>query len=252
MFFRLLGLALVAGGLAAAPEQGSRTLREETFVLELPPQDRDPRLRPAPPDEVGVAVLRRSEVDGSVQCEWDVRFYGDDTRVLHVESTGSGTERLVWREWRPGAGRSLTAEGTPAGFEVVEWGRHESLRTRLEAPEGGSFPIAALERAREGELATGRFAWFDPLARAVERGTVTLAFGAEPTPDSRGEAVLERRFELVRDDGTRAVRWVFRGDELWEVEWAAGGLVGRRVARPGYEERVGRCAAPGSVDPLER
>lgn len=252
MFFRLLGLALVAGGLAAAPEQGSRTLREETFVLELPPQERDPRLRPAPPEEVGVAVLRRSEVDGAVQCEWDVRFYGDDTRVLHVESWDRNSPRLVWREWRPGAGRSLIADGRPEGIELVEWGRHEGLRTRLESPDGVLFPIYVLELARQGDPGLGRLPWFDPLARAIERGTVSVGFGAEPALDTAGAEVLERQVELVRDDGTRAARWVFRGDELWEVEWASGGLVGRRIARPGYEERVGRCAAPGPADPVVR
>lgn len=252
MFLRLLGLALVAGGLTATPEQVSRTLREETFVLELPPEARDSRLRPAPPEEVGVAVLRRSESEGAVHCEWDVRFYGDDTRVLHVEGWSPQAASLVWREWRPGAGRSLTAESSPEGVEVVEWGRHERLRTCMESPEGVSFPIRLLELARRGELAAGRLPWFDPLARAIEWGSVTLGFGPTPVPDTSGEGVLERRFELVRDDGTRAARWVFRGDELWEVEWASGGLVGRRIARPGYQERVGRCAAPGPADPVER
>ena len=252
MFFRLLGLALVAGALAATPDQGSRTVREETFVLELPPEARAPGQRPAQPEEVGVAVLRRSELDGSVQCEWDVRFYGDDTRVNHVESWAEPAPSLVWREWRPGFGRSLLAKGAPDGVEVVEWGRRETLRTRLESAGGAHFPIEALELARRGELAPGRLAWFDPLARAIERGSMTVGFGAQPVLASDGGEVLERRFELLRDDGTRAALWVFRGDELWEVEWASGGLLGRRIGHPGYEERVGRCAVPGPADPVVR
>lgn len=245
-------LAISCCLLPAAEERTEPVPRVEAFVLELPSPPAAAGTRQAPPEEVGLALLRQQTVDGILQSEWELRFYGDDTRVLHVERWSHEAPRLVWREWRPGAGRSLIADALPEGVGLVEWGRVEGLRTTLPSPEGVLFPIYLLELARRGELAEGRVPCFDPLSRSVEPLTVRLEFGAQPRLNRAGESVLERRVELRRDDGTSAGSWTFLGDELGEVRWQAGGLTGRRIELPGFEQRLERCAAAGAPESPQR
>ncbi len=229
-----LCLALVREPRASEPEG-----LEECFVLQLPvPAQAGGR---PTVEEVGLAVLRRKLVDGVEQAEWDLRFFGEDTRVSHVERWVEGRPRLSWREWRPRSGRSLSAELGPDGLALVESGQRQTLRVQLPVPEGVLFPIALLEQARSGTLGAGRVPCFDPLARQVEPLSLQVAFSPEPQPDSLGASVLERRVQLTRDDGTLAAEWTFRGRELWSARWHAGGLVARRVRPDDWEARLARC-----------
>ncbi len=223
---------------------------EEWFVLELPTAELGQR-RPSV-EEVGLATLRRRSIEGVEQAEWDLRFFGDDTRVSHVERWVEGAPRLSWREWRPRSGRTLSAELGPAGLALVESGQRTALRTILSIPEGMLFPIALLERARAGVLASGRMRWFDPLARGIETVSVSIAFARETRPDSTGEHVLERRVGLQRDDGTLAAEWTFRGRELWCVHWQSGGLNARRVHAADWEARLARCGPQAKLAPSGR
>ncbi|MBM3987192.1 MAG: hypothetical protein FJ294_04435 [Planctomycetes bacterium] len=211
----------------------------EWFVLQRPASSPGARLGAV--EEVGIAALRRRGAVGAGQLEWELRFFGEDTRVSHVERGGEGAARLSWREWRPRSGRTLSAELGPTGISLVESGQRQSLRASLPAPRDARFPIAVLEAARSGTLGADRIAWLDPLARAIERLSVRIDFSPEPQPDSSGEDVLERRVRLERDDGTTAAEWTFRGTQLWSARWQSGGLQARRVSAQEWEARVGRC-----------
>ena len=223
---------------------------EEWFVLELPAAELGQR-RPGV-EEVGLATLRRRSVEGVEQAEWDLRFFGDDTRVSHVERWVEGAPRLSWREWRPRSGRTLSAELGSTGLALVESGQRQTLRTNLATPEGLLLPIAALEQSRSGTLASGRLPWFDPLARRIETVSVSVAFARDAQPDSTGERVVERRVSLEREDGTLAAEWTFRGRELWGVRWQSGGLFARRVRAGDWDARVARCGRPADLGPSGR
>jgi hypothetical protein len=213
-------------------------LREELFLLELalPP---DAAKGPVPPLAVGVAALRRSLEREVEKAEWELRFFDADTRVHHVERWHAEGPRLVWREWRPGAGRTLVADVDPRGrFALVEWGREEGLRTRIDAPAGALLPLYLLELARRGELVEGAVPCFDPLSRSIERLEVELSFSHAASPADPTTQVLERRVTTRRPDGTSAGSYLFRGDELVEVRWQAGALIAKRIDKPEHEARV--------------
>lgn len=229
---------------ASAREAGSahQTPGAEYFVLELAPAPDAPR--PALPTEVGLATWRRRvEADGQ-QCEWELRFRDDDTRVLQVERVRDGRRELVWREWRPGSGRTLLASRDPASasIELVEWGRRQSLRLRFEAAGAALFPLELLELARRGELAAGPLTLFDPLSRSLSevRAAITVADRPEPS--------AERTLALSRPDGTCAGTWRLRGEELLGFRWQDGGLEARRIDA---EEHARRLAAMEPLEPGE-
>ena len=158
----------------------------------------------------------------------------------HVETGSVEGPRLVWREWRPGAGRTLIVEVEAGrGLSLVEWGREEGLRTRVAAPADVLLPLRFLELARHGRMAQGAFACFDPLSRSVECLEVDLAVQGDGTVEGDvADGALERRVSTHRADGTRAGSYVFRGDELIEVRWQAGGLVAKRIERADYDARL--------------
>jgi hypothetical protein len=220
--------------------------REEHFVLTLPDSEGG-RGR-----EVGLAALRCRAVEGAEQTEWDLRFFGEETRVSHVERWAGETSSLLWREWRPREGRTLRATFTDLGLEVHEWGGSERIRETLEAERGALLPLAALELARAGTLPVGRVALFDPLSRAVEDLSVEVRFGPSPLADSSGEGVLERVVRSTRDDGTAAAEWSFRGRELWSVRWQEGGLCAHRIRAEEWEARLPRCGRPRSGESERR
>ena len=234
-----LFLPLWLGGVESRRRADASEPEAEWFVLQLPASA--PGARPGAFEEAGIAVLRRRGEVGAGQFEWDLRFFGEDTRLSHVERWGAGAARLSWREWRPRSGRSLTAELGPTGIALVESGQRQALRTSLPTPESARFPLALLEAARSGTLGAGRLAWFDPLARAIETLSVRIEFSPQPRPDSSGDAVVERRVCLERDDGTLAAEWTFRGRERWGARWQSGGLQARRVRAEEWEARVARC-----------
>ena len=253
--FRTLSSCAVALATLLAPVRAPEDVasaREEHFVLTLPESDTEHRGAEVRGREIGLAVLRRRTVEGAEQAEWDLRFFGEETRVSHVERWGGETSSLLWREWRPRDGRTLRASFGGADLEVQEWGGGARIRETLDAGRGALFPIAALELARDGALPPGRVTLLDPLSRALESTTVELRFGAQPLGDSAGAAVLERVHRLLRDDGTLASEWSFRGRELWSVRWQAGGLCAHRIRGEDWESRLPRCGRPRASESERR
>ena len=225
-------------------EQPSEILREEFFALEL---------AETPPRVVGYAAWRRRREEQGQQVEWDLHFTADSTRVLHVERLDNGGGNLVWREWRPGSGRTLNVAwaSDAQALECVEWGRSQALRSRLDAPQGAVMPLYLLELARRGDLDRGSFTLFDPLARALEpvRATTTYATRERAQPSARDQAapVLERTVEFTRDDGTHAGAYTFCGDDLVRFRWQDGMLSARRIEAGEYSAALVECAARESA-----
>lgn len=216
-------------------------LREECFVLELQAEQEGPAGAPAtapsPSGEtaagaasVGLARARRLLSSSGQQLELDVVFFDDSTRVLHVEHSAGGEAKLVWRELRPGSGRTLSAHWLDGSrsLEVREWAGRRSHQTEVQAPSGGILPLHLLELVRDGALEGGSVPVFDPLSRALE--AVALRVIIEPASS--------RRVELVREDGTLAGVWEFDGASLVAFQWQAGGLRARRIAPEEYARRL--------------
>jgi hypothetical protein len=246
-------LALLRGALqddratareAAGPlpplAQPREILREEFFALEL---------AETPPRVVGYAAWRRRREEPGQQVEWDLHFTPDDTRVLHVERLDAGGGNLVWREWRPGSGRTLSVawESGAQALECVEWGRAQALRSRIEAPQGAVMPLYLLELARRGDLDRGTFNLFDPLARSLEPVHATTSYATRGAAGAKlagqAEPVLERTVEFTRDDGTRAGAYTFCGDDLVRFRWQDGTLSARRIEAGEYSAALAECAA---------
>jgi hypothetical protein len=216
--------------------QPREILREEFFALEL--ADKPPRV-------VGYAAWRRRREELGQQVEWDIYFAAENTRVSHVERLDSTGGNLVWREWRPGSGRTLSVAwaSDAQALECVEWGRSQALRTRVEAPHGAVMPLYLLELVRRGDVEQGSFALFDPLARALEQVHVTTTYATRSEDDSKLTLSLERTVELIRDDGTRAGAYTFRGDELVRFRWQDGALSARRIAAEEYTAALAESTA---------
>jgi len=116
--------------------EGPATPREEFFVLEEPIEPgQAPALEGGPSLElraVGLAIARRLQVDAGHQLEWDILFPDQGTRVLHIERWSEAGTRLIWRELRPGSGRSLSAEWLDEGdgLRLREWAGDLSFADR--------------------------------------------------------------------------------------------------------------------------
>ena len=253
-----------AGGRGSAAGETSnpseaRVLREEFFVLETLPADLDPLV---PGDlerthheaqEVGLVACRRRNDDSGRLLEWDVRFLDSDTRLLHVERETEHGASLVWREWQADRGRTLTLEPLEGGgARLLEWGRERPVRGELE-PDF-VLPLGLLERLRLGELETGAFRVFDPLAREVELIRIhTRASEPRPRPAVANQApvaALERRVvELVGPDDRLRGSYVFEGVDLVAFQWQSGHLRARRVDATDYLRR--RAAMGAAVEVVE-
>lgn len=233
---------------ATAPPR--EIVREEFFVLEL---------GDSPPRVVGHAAWRRRIEEHGEQVEWDLRFADpgfarENTRVLHVERLGAQHGNLVWREWRPGSGRTLEVAWSPdgRGLDCIEWGRAQAIRTRLDAPDGAVMPLYWLELARRGDVESGNFQLFDPLSRTLEHVCAKTVYAARQITAPRGQVEqpvqLERTIDLVRDDGTRAGAYTFCGDELVRFRWQDGALTARRIEPGEYHAAL---AGTEEIAPLE-
>jgi hypothetical protein len=235
----------------AGPEPGSvgrvPLERAECFVLELtgPAADGSDALEAAAGegDEVGLALLRERREGGRTMLEWQLRFAVEgaiDTRVHHVELREGDLRRLVWREYRPGAGRTLFLEELPGGeLRAVEWGGREGRRTSGDLPGDGLFPLELLERARDARgsarLEAERLALFDVLEQRFE----PVVLDASPSAAARPAAFApsggvhehprRRTVEVRRRDGSLAAAYRFAGSELEAFQWQAGTARGRRI-----------------------
>lgn len=270
MFLHPLACLLVAASAHAPapqdvsplPEVAAATtsplLREEFFELTLDRED-TARGRVAA-TTVGVLAWRcRSGPDA--QLEWDLSMPLDGGRLLEVEPQTPTGPQMIWRELRPGAGRSLTVNWDDDGqtLNTLEWGREETVRRRIPAPEGSVLPLFLLEQMRRGDAGHGRFLVFDPLSLALEPVELsTRIFTVAPGGSKRamGPTVqaallsfeLRREITLKRDDGTLAGEYLFRGNELLSFRWQTGGISGRRIAESEYSERIGELQRAARSD----
>ncbi len=214
-------------------------LRLEHFVIER--RSADPS---ATPVEVGLACLRRREIEGGRQLESECLFFrrggdtGEDEHVLQVERDASPGPALVWREWGGTRSRCLTAERSPdgSGLLLVETSRGGVPRATIEAPPSVFNPLELLELARADRVQPGRCLRFDPLSRSLETIEVKVVRGETPaTVESAGEL---RTVEFLREDGSSAGRYEFRGSELVDFQWQEGDLHARRVEDAAYVQRL--------------
>jgi hypothetical protein len=258
-FAWLVGFAALALRGAPAPQDPAPTgdqpvlveprLREEFFELTLEPQG---GANPAPAGATVGVLAWRHRSEPVEQLEWEITLPRDEARVLHVEHLAAHGPQMIWRELRPGGGRTLTIEWGSESSELkaLEWGRGETVRHRIAAPDGGMLPLFVLELARRGELRDGEFCVFDPLSLSLE--PLALATRYYAVESGRELPVVEaanlsfelrRAFTLTRQDGSLAGEYIFRGDELASFRWQAGGLSGRRITRSEYRERIDRAAS---------
>jgi hypothetical protein len=247
----VLGLASSAAAPAPAGEPGDTgDVRLEHFVLELHGAEAD-----APVREVGLVCMRRRKIAGredGMQLECECLFRrdaaeGDSEHVLHVERLTNGGPRLVWREWGPGRARCLTADWAADGgaLHMVESCRGGMPRETLSAGEGAVMPLYLLELARNGGATAGKYRRLDPLSRALE--TIELRVS------HRVDAGTELRVvDWLRDDGSLAGHFEFRGNELVSFRWQEGDLVARRITAQQYAERTTRPSASAAPAAFER
>ena len=233
----LVGLASLVSTHEASPATSG--LRLEHFVLERRTAETS-----AAPVEVGLVCLRRREADGGRQLESECLFYrrggdtGEDEHVLEVERDAGPGPALVWREWGGTRSRCLTAERSAdgSGLLLVETSRGSVPRATIEAPPGVLYPLELLELAREGRIQPGRCLRFDPLSRSLETIEVRTTSGDL------------RRVEFLREDGSSAGRFEFRGNELVEFQWQEGDLHARRVEAELYALRL-EASQPSAKQP---
>ncbi len=231
------------------PPEPAQQLEQEFFALELAGPANS-----AAPQSVGLAVWRRRLGEHGAQCEWELRFKEHDTRVQHVERELEHARELVWREWRPGSGRTLHADRAAGSsvLSIVEWGRAQGLRMQLEGPGAVAFPLEVLERLRRGEWNAGELAVFDPLSRSIEAWRVETTTTAPTVDDqTRGVAPL-RHVELRRVDGTSAGSYDFRGTELTSFRWQNGALTARRISADEHARAASELVQVASIDATTR
>jgi hypothetical protein len=240
-------LALTALALQdpAAPKPRA-VVHQEHFVLEVAVAE-----EPGASRAVGLAVCRRQVEGRREQLEWEIRFHESgvaDTRVLHVERLERGQHKLIWRAWRPGAGRTLIVDwaGEEAPLRVLEWGRSETLREEIAAEPGAILPLGLQELARRAHTAapTGggfigsRYRWFDPMSRRFETVRVRRTVEASAPLAGVDTPPCESRVELRREDDTLAAAWVFDAEGLRAFRWQEGGVRGRRITAQDYRGRL--------------
>lgn len=174
----------------------------------------------AGPDALPQALLRYvagPDPVGGVQAELEIDWLAADLRVIQIEQASPVLRRLVFRELRARAGRTLFLEGTPeAGFQGYELGGREVVRR---APGlRGEFPLLLIESARLALVVPGEVAVLDPLAADFEPLLLT-------TVGSPGE----RTFEARRADGSLRWRVGLAGERIREWRFQERGPIARAI-----------------------
>jgi hypothetical protein len=223
---------------AAAPEVREQH-RKECFELRSSPNG----------PSVGFASLQRTDTPLGRQLEWQIQFPEQQLRIWHVETNSPTERRWVWREQQPRRGRSVTAVDDGESLEVTEWGRAFAWRKQMASAAPSSFPLELAEQVRAGALAPGHYALFDPLANAMESVQLVLstrAIEASAVAEAHpGEAL--RQADFVREDGSLAASWTFKGSELHSFRWQRGDLYAVRIA----DESLERSAQVATLPQLE-
>jgi hypothetical protein len=162
--------------------------------------------------------------EGGLHVDVELHFLAEGLRVFHTELAGPARRRLVFREVREGAGRTLFLEGTPTlGFEGYELGVGEVVRHSRTGY--GELPLLLVEAARLGRCLPEELPVLDPLSASFE--PLRLSQREEPSEIR----ILEAR----RLDGSLRWRVSARGAELTEWRFQERGPVARAVPRAEFE-----------------
>lgn len=175
---------------------------------------------------------------GEHRSEVELQFFGAETRLTHVETMLPGTRKLLWREVRPQAGRTLMLSGAASsGFTVVDSTTGGIRRSSL-GGAGGLLPLELVESVRRGQVYMGTFPIFQPLGGRFEPLQVVTA----DNRDENGYSVVE--LHLFEDDGTLRADYRFRQGELVEFGWRADGPRARRISATAHEHWQALFAPP--------
>lgn len=173
--------------------------------------------------------------DGPVErLEQEITFFDADTRVIHIERLHPNVRRLVWREVRPGSGRTLLVNWSlHAGMRSTETIGGAIVRRDHDVSRGAFLPLYLVDLARERNAFDGAFRVFQPLARAIEDVHLEtwVEIGSGGAPGEADRFVLSMR----RSDGTSAGRYAFEGERLVAFQWQRGGPVAREISRNEYD-----------------
>jgi hypothetical protein len=165
------------------------------------------------------------------RIEVEVVFFDVDTRVVHSERLRPTERKLVYREVRPKAGRTLLLEWVPYGSPRVSEVVGQGVRRRELDVRGGAFlPLDLVEIVRTGGSFSGAFPVFSALAADVE--SLRIETRATREAGSDGEPA-RRELELLRGD-LLAGWYAFEGTSLVSFRWQEGGPVARPITAEGY------------------
>ncbi|MEW6073940.1 MAG: hypothetical protein AB1726_15270 [Planctomycetota bacterium] len=240
---RLLLAALLAG-TTVLPAQDRTSPLESGDVRELvlgsPAGTRVEHFRldleGDPADGAPMGVLRwvsgtwvEDGVPRGLRLETQTIFFAAGARVIHTEVLSRDERKLVYREVRPGGGRTLVLEW-PAGGEprVLETSGGRVQRHLVETARGMFLPLALVEEARRGAVLAGPLSVFSPLAAAAEPLVVDCrdVAGADPG---------RRELTLSRAGGVFAGSFTFAGDSLARFQWQKGGVQARPISAADHE-----------------
>jgi hypothetical protein len=158
--------------------------------------------------------------DGGLRADLELEFLADGVRVLHSEYASPSLRRLVFREVRERAGRTLFLEGSPgqslAGHELGEAG------VERRALPWSELPLLLIESARNGLALPQEGDVVDPLSATTEHLKLAVI------DDGSGRSCEARRL-----DGS--LRWRVRLSAGELVEWSFQDGGPRARAIPGEE-----------------
>ncbi len=178
-----------------------------------------------------------AEATGGLRLEAETIFFDVSTRVVHTEHLAPAERKLVYREVRTRAGRTVLLEWSPDRQPLVsEVVGQEVRRLEIDTARGVLLPLYLVEHVRSGVSFQGSFPVFSPLARGIEDLELETLVTDDPEREGAVPGFPRRELVLRRADGLLAGRYVLEGQRLVGFRWQAGGP----VARPITEERY--CA----------
>lgn len=194
------------------------------------------------PDRVaGTASYHRSEVDGVLSLEWQLRFSDGEGRLIHIERRDARGESLIWREIGRLERRTLRVwrRVDEVDWTWTEWTHRGERRGTLTGFEGSCLPLLALDDALRDvsdgsvEGAQGPEAtWvFDPLGLGFQRVLRRVEPRTEIYLGSSGEHRLEGHDSILEDlDGTPRRVLAVREGRPQGAQWPKAGLHFRAFA----------------------
>lgn len=177
-------------------------------------------------DPVALVAWKRNLQPGGWVLEAETLFGEGGSRVLHTENMAKAKPRLVWRELGS-RGRTWLAEWTPSGglLETMEFGAAAEVHGEQRVGEV-RFPLDLVETCRSGGFGPETFALVAPTgggvveARLVERSGLPHDL---PSWARTGKDMGSARWvELLTAEGVQLASYLFQGERLLGLQWAAG------------------------------